>query len=87
MNCKEFSEYMGDYVNHTLSDEIARGVEAHLHACPDCSSLAKELESTSPLVRSLEYQKAPAGFEARLKARLRAAPRALAQAFQPQRSD
>lgn len=70
MNCKEFSKYIGDYVNRTLSEEVAASAEEHLSACVQCASLARELERTSHLVRSLERVCAPAGFEERLKARL-----------------
>jgi len=74
MNCKQFSKVMGEYVNRTLGEEIASGAEAHLKDCAKCASLVRELENTSRLVRSLEREAVPAGFEARLKARL-ASPR------------
>lgn len=70
MNCKQFSNYIGDYVNHTLDDSIARDAEAHIGACAKCASLARELESTSLMVRSLDRAGTPLGFEERLKARI-----------------
>ena len=72
MNCKQFSQHIGDYVDRSLGDDLAAIAEAHINACPKCASLVKELESTSRMVRSLDYQSAPMGFESRLKSRLAA---------------
>lgn len=70
MNCKEFSKHIGDYVNRTLDEGIARGAEVHLSTCTRCASLVKELENTSLAVSLLERANAPVGFEVRLKTRL-----------------
>lgn len=72
MNCKQFSKLMGDYVNRTLSEDVAENAEIHLSLCAKCASMVKELEHTSEFVRSLERASTPAGFEERLKARLAA---------------
>ena len=69
MNCKQFSECIGDYVNRTLGENTA-DAKAHLSTCAQCAALAKEMEDTSLLVRSLDRMSTPAGFEERLKARL-----------------
>jgi anti-sigma factor RsiW len=72
MNCRQYSKYIGDYVNRTLGSDIAQDVEMHLAACAKCASLAGDLEQTSLMVRSLEREVTPVGFEERLKARLAA---------------
>ena len=72
MNCKEFKNIAGEYTNRTLGNELAGSVEIHLSVCPKCASLARELESTSVMVRSLSRANAPVGFEERLKARMAA---------------
>jgi len=76
MNCRQCSKYVGDYVHRTLGSDIAQDVEMHLAACAKCASLAGDLEQTSLMVRSLEREVTPVGFEERLKTRL-AAQRAL----------
>ena len=70
MNCKEFKNIMGDYVNRTLGRDLAGSAEIHLSVCPKCASLVKELESTSVMMRSMDRATAPVGFEERLKARM-----------------
>jgi len=72
MNCKQFAKVMGDYVNRTLSEDVAENAEIHLSLCAKCASMVKELEHTSDFVRSLERASTPAGFEERLKTRLAA---------------
>ncbi len=72
MNCKEFSKVMGDYVNRTLSDEVAECAKIHLDACSACAAKVAELEYTSVMICSLDRAGTPAGFEARLAARLAA---------------
>jgi len=70
MNCKEFKKIMGDYVNHTLGENLAGSAEIHLSMCPKCASLVRELEGTAVVMRSLDRSDAPLGFEDRLKTRL-----------------
>ncbi|MCL6629630.1 MAG: zf-HC2 domain-containing protein [Armatimonadetes bacterium] len=70
MKCKELSKHMGDYVNKTLSSDLASDIESHLSACPKCVKLVRELQSTSLMVRSLSRLSAPAGFAENVRSRI-----------------
>lgn len=70
MNCKRFSKYTGEYVNRTLPADVLADAELHLSSCVSCASLVRELENTSAMVRALDRECAPVGFEQRLKERI-----------------
>lgn len=72
MDCKQFSKYIGEYVNRTLDIEHVELAKAHLDTCVSCAALVKELEATSSMVRSLNHFCAPIGFEDRLRERITA---------------
>ncbi len=72
MSCKEYSEYIGDYVNRTLDSGKSARVHAHVDSCVKCARLVRELQSTARMVASLDRTSAPEGFESRLAARLAA---------------
>jgi len=72
MNCKQFAKYITDYVDGSIDRDVAGGVEMHLSTCAGCAKLVRELAYTSSLVRSLDREPAPEGFERRLKARMAA---------------
>jgi|SRR5579872_514655 len=76
MNCDELAALLPDLVDGTLSAEIRAEAEASLPQCPQCQ---QDLESARQ-VRALLFQlqteyadlRIPAGFEARLLAKVRA---------------
>ncbi|HAH87769.1 MAG: zf-HC2 domain-containing protein [Armatimonadota bacterium] len=70
MNCKECYRYLGEYVDRTLDDCALAEMEAHIRVCPKCASLAAELGGVASLVKSLDRQAAPSGFEDRLNAQI-----------------
>ncbi|MHB1001578.1 MAG: anti-sigma factor family protein [Armatimonadota bacterium] len=72
MNCRQFANYTGEYVDRTLNDALVPEMEAHIKSCRECADLISELENASLAVRSLNRLTAPSGFDERLKARLTA---------------
>lgn len=75
MNCKELLKYMDDYINRTSSSNLTHDIELHLSVCPNCAKLARELECTSLMVRSLSRLNAPAGFAENVKRRIALQPK------------
>ena len=76
MNCEELAQLIPDMVDGTLAAEVLAEAQAALATCPDCR---REFEIASR-VRALLIQlqaeyadlRVPAGFEARVIARVRA---------------
>lgn len=42
MDCKKFQEYLYDYIDGTLPEELRKQADEHLNACPDCKLLYEE---------------------------------------------
>ncbi len=70
MDCKEFSQIMGEYVNRTLDADAAKAADAHTDACSECAARMRELACTSAMIRSLARANTPDGFEAQVRARI-----------------
>ncbi len=75
MNCEELSQLLPDLVDDTLVGDVRVQAEAALLQCPDCQrdlEIARQIRS---LLVTLQSQQpalhVPAGFEARLLARVR----------------
>ena len=73
MTCEELEQLLPDLVDGTLAPELRAEAEAALAECPDCQrelTIAREVRT---FLTQLEMQnvRVPAGFEARLLARVR----------------
>lgn len=81
MNCEELARLLPDLVDGALAEEQRAGAEAALPQCPDCQQeLEIALQVRAFMVRlQTEYAhvRVPAGFEARLLAKVRAQHSAL----------
>lgn len=72
--CEQFSELISAGLDGQLTAEEARGLEAHLAACPHCRALARELEAVHAAFPLLEeYEEAPEGFAQGVMDKIRAA--------------
>ena len=76
MNCEELARLIPDLVDGTLPSDILAEAEAALPQCPECErELAMARQIRAFLVRMQEENanlRVPAGFEARLLARVQA---------------
>ncbi|MBA2283960.1 MAG: hypothetical protein H0W02_00605 [Ktedonobacteraceae bacterium] len=76
MNCEELSQLVPDLVDGTLSAELQAEAEAMLPQCPECLrevELARQIRAVLVALQSEHADlRIPAGFEARLLARVRA---------------
>jgi len=75
MNCEELTQLLPDLVDGTLSTEIRVQAEAALLECPDCQrdlEIARQIRGILITIqREQPTLRVPAGFEARLLARVR----------------
>lgn len=76
MNCEELRQYLPDLVDETLSPPLLSEVQAALVVCPDCQREYELARAVRVFLLELQTENAniriPAGFEARLLARVRA---------------
>jgi anti-sigma factor RsiW len=60
MTCREFNEFVTDYVSSELSEEVRVEFELHLTACPNCVRYIETYKTTVTLGRlafdSLEHE-------------------------------
>src|ERR687896_443333 len=68
MNCHEYAEQLGDYVDGTLADALRPRVEAHLSACARCRAVVSDFEAIRSLAASLEPYAPPPHVWQRLSA-------------------
>jgi hypothetical protein len=54
MNCDNYVEQLGDYVDGTLADADRLGLEAHLSACAGCRAVVSDFEAIRSMAASLE---------------------------------
>jgi hypothetical protein len=54
MNCEEYDNQLGDYVDGTLSPGARLHVEAHLAGCARCRAVIADFESIRSMARTLE---------------------------------
>jgi predicted anti-sigma-YlaC factor YlaD len=47
MNCEELLDYLSDYIDHNLSDELSAAAQEHLRTCRNCSVV---LDSTQKMI-------------------------------------
>jgi anti-sigma factor RsiW len=76
MNCEELRQYLPDLVDGSLAPELLAEAQAALAECPDCQREYEIAQRVRAFLIELQAENAniriPAGFEARLLARVRA---------------
>jgi hypothetical protein len=76
MNCEELARLLPDLVDGTLPPQLQAEAEAALNDCPDCRRELEIARQVRALLVALQAEYAglriPAGFEARLLARIHA---------------
>lgn len=72
MNCEEFESRILDYQDNQLNPGECGIVEEHLVSCPDCRTLAEQLQKLdATLARSARIPALPLDFKSRLRERIR----------------
>jgi anti-sigma factor RsiW len=51
MTCREFADFIGDYLGDDLSPEVRTAFERHLDLCPNCRRYLRSYEETVKLGR------------------------------------
>jgi anti-sigma factor RsiW len=51
VTCREFSDFIGDYLTGDLSSPVRTGFERHLELCPNCRRYLRSYEETMKLGR------------------------------------
>lgn len=60
MTCREFSDFIGDYLADELPSTVRAGFERHLAVCPNCRRYLKSYEETVKLGKhAFDDQEAP----------------------------
>src|SRR5258706_16072547 len=73
MTCETFEDRVLDYHDHQLSPAECAEVEAHLAACAECRSFARQLQQLdTALSRTLKTPSLQSAFSDRLRQRLQA---------------
>lgn len=76
MNCEELRQYLPDLVDGTVPPALLAEVQTALAECPDCQREYEIAQRVRTFLVELQAENAnvriPAGFEARLLARVRA---------------
>jgi anti-sigma factor RsiW len=49
LTCREFVEFLADFLSDQLPSEEHAAFEAHLRACPDCARYARSYATTTRL--------------------------------------
>ena len=57
LSCKEVTALMMEYLNVTISSDVALAFEAHLAVCPDCKAFLNTYKKTVELTRSFLKKK------------------------------
>lgn len=53
ITCREFIEFLDDFLSESLPEEQRRQFEKHLTVCPDCAAYMDSYEKTVELMRTL----------------------------------
>ncbi len=53
VTCREFVDFLDDYLSGALSDEAREGFHSHLAACPSCVAYMKTYEASVQLGRTV----------------------------------
>lgn len=51
MTCREFADFIGDYLNGDLPPDMRTGFDRHLDVCPNCRRYLRSYEETVKLGR------------------------------------
>jgi len=62
MNCREFRQYLDEFLAGALSASAVDAANEHLHGCPDCQRQLAKLQSLRAALRSQEIPAARPGF-------------------------
>jgi anti-sigma factor RsiW len=46
VTCRDFADFLADYLDGTLPDAVRRTFEAHLGECPDCVAYLQQYRDT-----------------------------------------
>lgn len=52
MTCREFADFLADYLSGELAPEARAGFDRHLAVCPACQAYLKDYEATIRLGRA-----------------------------------
>ncbi len=70
LNCKHVWDYISDYLDATLSEEVRTDVQTHLDHCEICSAILDSTRNIVILTADDRVFELPLGFSERLHARL-----------------
>ena len=70
MNCRHVWDYISGYLDNTLDAQTRADVEEHLAHCEICSAVLDSTRNVVVLMADDRVFELPAGFSARLHARL-----------------
>ena len=71
MSCRELWREVSDYIDDSVSPALRRQIELHLSYCRHCAAIVDGIHNIVTLVADGRIYSLPAGFSARLHARLR----------------
>lgn len=72
MNCHEFIDMVGDYLELVVTPETLAELDAHLAGCAPCQAYLATYRRTRELATASERAALPVGMPAEMKSRLRA---------------
>ncbi len=75
MNCEEIVQYLSDYIDKGLDEELAEKVRAHLACCHNCQVVFDSTQKTIILYKKNVEQAIPLERRSALYERLRSAMR------------
>jgi len=70
LECKHVWNYISDYLDGTLSDDVRETVQKHLDHCEICSAILDSTRNIIILTADNRVFELPVGFSERLHARL-----------------
>lgn len=70
LECKHVWNYLSDYLDGTLSDDVRQTVQKHLDHCEICSAILDSTRNIIILTADDRVFELPVGFSERLHARL-----------------
>lgn len=66
ITCNELLDYLSDYIDRSLDDELAAEAQAHLATCQNCRVVLDTTQQTIVLFREQGRRTIPAGRRQRL---------------------
>jgi anti-sigma factor RsiW len=71
VECKEYLDWLSDYVEGELDPELCAEIERHMAECGDCRIVVDTLRKTITLYRNYGHEEVPADARERLYAVLK----------------